>query len=122
MATAPDPALVRVFEDLLLAERRRVLRTVATTEAELAALEPHQAGSFVQETAREEAAAILGRLAAHERQALEEIELALERLRQGRYGTCEGCGEAIPFARLRARPATRYCVACQAAREAAGPT
>lgn len=47
---------------------------------------------------------------------LAELGAAQERLAAGRYGTCEGCGRAIPAERLQARPETRFCVVC-----AAGP-
>lgn len=38
---------------------------------------------------------------------------ALERLREGEYGTCEECGEAIAPARLKAMPEVATCVRCQ---------
>jgi DnaK suppressor protein len=38
---------------------------------------------------------------------------ALERLRDGEYGTCQECGEAIAPARLRAMPEVTTCVRCQ---------
>jgi len=38
---------------------------------------------------------------------------ALQRLRQGEYGTCEICEEAIAPARLRAMPEVTTCVKCQ---------
>lgn len=38
---------------------------------------------------------------------------ALERLREGEYGICEECGEAISPARLRAMPEVTTCVCCQ---------
>ncbi len=44
--------------------------------------------------------------------SLSEIEVALERLDAGTYGTCEQCGSAIAEARLEARPATVRCVDC----------
>lgn len=53
-------------------------------------------------------------------QALHElagIELALQRIREGRYGTCDACGEPIAPQRLQAAPASTLCTACQAARE-----
>jgi RNA polymerase-binding transcription factor DksA len=43
---------------------------------------------------------------------IEEIEAALTRLADGRYGTCLGCGRGIPIERLRLLPATGYCVRC----------
>ena len=44
--------------------------------------------------------------------ALEEIDEALERLRQGTFGLCEECRAHIPRPRLQALPYTRHCVAC----------
>ena len=38
---------------------------------------------------------------------------ALERLRDGSYGTCQECGEAIAPARLKAMPEVMTCVRCQ---------
>lgn len=38
---------------------------------------------------------------------------ALERLREGEYGTCEECGEPIAPARLKAMPEVTTCVRCQ---------
>ena len=38
---------------------------------------------------------------------------ALERLRDGTYGTCEECAEAIAPARLKAVPEVTTCVRCQ---------
>ena len=46
--------------------------------------------------------------------ALTDIELALERMRQGRYGRCRSCGTLIPLAVLEAIPKTTRCLTCQA--------
>jgi len=43
----------------------------------------------------------------------EQVERALERLREGAYGICEGCGRPIPEARLEYQPAATRCVECQ---------
>jgi RNA polymerase-binding protein DksA len=47
-----------------------------------------------------------------ERRTLTEIESALNRLKDGVYGTCASCGNAIPSARLEALPWARLCVPC----------
>jgi RNA polymerase-binding protein DksA len=47
------------------------------------------------------------------------VQDALERLREGRYGTCEECEEEIPLERLKAMPSTVLCVDCQRKRETA---
>lgn len=40
-------------------------------------------------------------------------QAALERLDQGRYGSCSDCGADIPLARLRLAPTALRCVACE---------
>ncbi len=48
----------------------------------------------------------------NEEQALEEIQDALRRIKEGTFGQCEECRAAIPKGRLQALPYARYCVAC----------
>ena len=49
------------------------------------------------------------------REAIEEIEDALLRIRDGGYGTCQSCGQPIAFARLEVFPRARCCTACSPA-------
>jgi len=44
---------------------------------------------------------------------LRDIKIALERIKAGTYGTCLGCGETIPQARMQALATSEYCVDCQ---------
>lgn len=46
------------------------------------------------------------------RRELEEIDAALLRIQEGRYGTCLSCGGPMGLQRLRAIPEARYCLAC----------
>jgi len=46
------------------------------------------------------------------RRELAEIDAALTRIQDGRYGTCVACGGPIGLQRLRAIPEARYCMAC----------
>ena len=53
---------------------------------------------------------------------LARTERAIAKLDEGTYGICDGCGEAIPPARLRAMPDSALCVACAASeRRVPGP-
>ena len=52
-----------------------------------------------------------------ERDKLQSIEEALERIDEGSYGICDSCESEIAPARLEAMPFTRLCVSCQAERE-----
>lgn len=56
-------------------------------------------------------------LSDRERERLQAIENALERVEDGSYGICESCESDIAPARLEALPFTRLCVSCQAERE-----
>jgi RNA polymerase-binding transcription factor DksA len=50
------------------------------------------------------------------RRELAEIEAALMRIQEGRYGTCLNCGGPMGLQRLRAIPEARFCVACSGQR------
>jgi DnaK suppressor protein len=106
--------------EVLLAERERALRQVAALEREFAGLaEAASAGGTDDEHdpegatlafERQHAAALLERA----RDRLAAIEAALERVRQGRYGRCDRCGQPIGDDRLAARPAALTCIRCAA--------
>lgn len=113
ITTAANGDLVDEFRRRLDDARREILRTVMTTDAELATLQLHQAGSPPEDVPTEVASAVLSRLEGDEKHQLDAIAEARARLAAGTYGACEGCHRPIPLARLRAIPIARYCVACQ---------
>ena len=45
------------------------------------------------------------------------VSAALLRLKEGRYGGCSDCGEAIAFDRLKVEPWALRCVSCEGRRE-----
>ncbi|HEV3295303.1 MAG TPA: TraR/DksA C4-type zinc finger protein [Streptosporangiaceae bacterium] len=60
---------------------------------------------------RQHAAALLSQAREH----LAEIDAAMRRLAEGRYGICESCGQLIGSERLAARPVTTMCINCASA-------
>ena len=54
-----------------------------------------------------------------EKEALDQIEAAIERIEDGSCGHCETCGEKIPKSRLEAIPYAALCVRCASQREEA---
>ena len=58
------------------------------------------------------------RIRGRESRLLPKIELALEKIENGTYGTCEGCGKDISVERLMARPVTTLCIQCKIDQEA----
>jgi RNA polymerase-binding protein DksA len=50
-------------------------------------------------------------------QGMRDIEAALQRVKDGEYGTCIDCGDDIAFTRLQAYPTAKRCIVCQEKRE-----
>ncbi|WMC89252.1 TraR/DksA family transcriptional regulator [Streptomyces rochei] len=58
------------------------------------------------------------KLAASARMVLADVEAALARMAEGRYGACHLCRRPIDRERLMIVPQARYCARCQQVREA----
>jgi RNA polymerase-binding protein DksA len=84
---------------------------------ELSSADQHDADLGTETFERERDLSILD----HVDSQLADVERAVERLRQGTYGTCEACGRPIDEDRLRARPAARFCIDDQAKAERGVP-
>ena len=56
---------------------------------------------------------VSSKLAEIESRELGRIERAIEKLKDGSFGSCENCNRKIPMARLNALPYTTTCVSCQ---------
>lgn len=100
-------------------QREVLFKEVADTEADLRFIEEDRESELEERAQEERMVRLLARLDERGRRSLEEIDAALRRISEGTYGRCERCGRPIPVARLRALPATRFCVEC--AHEQEGP-
>jgi len=102
----------------LRADRRRTKERLARLSAEHAGFVAASLDSNADDEHDPEGATIafersqVETLARRLQEHLAEIAAAEDRLADGSYGRCEGCGEVIPDARLEARPAARTCVTC----------
>ncbi len=109
---------IEQFRQMLLDKRREIVGNVSEIQDEalkksrldatgdLSSMPIHMADvgsdTYEQEFALE--------LMDSERKLLEEIDAALQRIEENRYGICEGTGKPIPKARLKAQPWARYCI------------
>ena len=73
---------------------------------ELSTIDNHPADLATELYEREKDIAIK----AHEVDALEKVDAALEAIENGSYGVCAKCGVDIPFERLEAVPYTLFCI------------
>jgi DnaK suppressor protein len=111
--SACETQLLQMKRDLLAQIERQ--RGEAHSRAEATA----QARDLLQEDERIAAVEMELNMALGDREIVElnEIEAAINRLTQGRYGECTDCGVGVGEARLRAFPAAARCVSCQTKRE-----
>jgi DnaK suppressor protein len=49
----------------------------------------------------------------NQKKELEEINEALKKIEEGRYGICEMCEDPIQEARLKIKPYAKYCIICR---------
>jgi|ERR1044072_61722 DnaK suppressor protein len=56
---------------------------------------------------------LLMSMSTNDRQLLDSIDAALERIEAGKYGKCVHCGQPIQEKRLEAVPWARHCLTCQ---------
>lgn len=109
------------LHDVLAAERDGAVLQIAgltrdwdaivESSAEVAVDDEHDPEGATIAFERAQVHGLLTRARAH----LADLERALERLDEGRYGVCEGCGSPIAAERLAARPAAATCIRCAAA-------
>lgn len=112
-------AKVEKFRQRLLAKRRELLNGVRGSNVK--SLE--STGEEIQDIADQASSAytkeFLLSIGDTERRMLRQVDEALYKIRQAKYGLCEGCGEMIGERRLEALPFARLCIACQEEEEQA---
>ncbi|PTL83526.1 hypothetical protein DAT35_15120 [Vitiosangium sp. GDMCC 1.1324] len=98
-----------------LLQRRSSLRGLLRHNvAEAEVLQSTREPGLVDGANEASAGAVLEQLSERERRELRDIDDALLRIEQGRFGHCARCGGAIGRHRLRAIPEARHCMACSA--------
>ncbi|MEV4833398.1 TraR/DksA C4-type zinc finger protein [Nonomuraea sp. NPDC049486] len=117
-----SPSEQAIIRDLLDADRRRTTDRIAllgrdreelvTASAQSTSDDEHDPEGTSTAFERAHVQSLLEQARTH----LAELDLAFERLRDGTYGSCESCGQPIPFERLKLLPAVKTCVKCASRR------
>ncbi len=108
------------LRQVLLKRRDALRQALAGDLSLLKELRDQQGGDvvdFALDSAQDE---ISSQLAEVESRELAQIEGALQRMRESRYGVCDGCDKPIPLARLQALPYAVSCIECQRKLEESG--
>jgi DnaK suppressor protein len=104
---------IKNLRDVLIKRRDALRKALAGDLSLLKELREQSSGDvvdFALDSAQDE---ISSQLAEVESRELGNIDIALERIREGTYGACEGCETSIPLARLQALPYATCCIDCQ---------
>ena len=120
MADLTKAELERLKAQLL--ERQRVLTDEVRSKREQAATDGNEnAAGGVGDAGDESVTRMIADLdiseAGRDLDELRDIETALGRMDDGRYGKCDECGLEIDYRRLEAQPTAIRCVPCQAQHE-----
>ena len=110
-------AFLKAARERLLEQRRQVLREMSNDLKEGREGAKDEGMDTYDLASEERDREISFILTDRERDKLNAIQEALERMDEGTYGICEGCESEIAEGRLEALPFTRLCVTCQAERE-----
>lgn len=108
------------MHQILLKRRDALRKALAGDLSLLKELRAEAAGDVVDAALDSVQDEISSQLAEVESRELARIEKALQRMREGQYGICEGCGTNIPLARLNALPYATLCIKCQREAEREG--
>ena len=109
---ARKDAILRLHKHLL-AQREALRKALNLEIADLCDIPDLATGDSVDAASDAAHHAVSSQIAELESRELAKVERALQRIRSGKYGVCEGCGKKIPLARLNALPYTTLCIACQ---------
>ncbi len=108
------------YEAILLDERKRFITELAQIKSEgLMASQKESSGDLSSasyhpadqgsDTMEKEKSVFLASSKGNE---LYEIDQALMRAKDGKFGICDSCGKEVDLARLEAMPYARYCIKC----------
>jgi DnaK suppressor protein len=99
-------------EQRLQGRRQALRRALAGDAGLLESLHESGVGDEIDAAITGEHTELRSRMASYESRELAQIELALDKIRQGSYGRCDVCERAIAPMRLKALPYATECIEC----------
>src|SRR6201993_4394025 len=108
-----DKKKLEAFRKRLETRQQELRRTVNRNQADGRSADQDTAQDIADRAASSYTKEFLFSQSNNDRQLLQMVETALQRIREGEFGECVNCGNEINAKRLEAVPWTRYCIACQ---------
>ena len=101
------------FQNKLLDRRVQIEKNLKGTASEMSGMRDLELNDEGDHAAAAAGSVIDSAILMQQRQELNEIELALDKIKQGTYGICEMCEEPIGKPRLEVKNFARYCITCR---------
>jgi DnaK suppressor protein len=108
---------VEAFRAMLKEKRDEIVRRAEQTLKEDMTLDSDDLPDEMDLASSEYLQAFTFRLRGREKNLLDKIQKALDRIDDGTFGICEECDEPITPKRLEARPETTLCIRCKEEQE-----
>src|ERR1043165_8246594 len=108
-----DKRKAKTYQDKLLQRRESLLGQVQAAEAYSRERDAEATQDPADMAANAYTKELLMSMSTNDRQLLNSIDAALDRIQEGQYGKCVNCGEPIQEKRLEAVPWARHCIRCQ---------
>ena len=101
------------FQNNLLDRRVQIEKNLTGTSLELDGMRELELNDEGDHAATSAKTIVDSAILVQQRKELNEIELALDKIKQGTYGICEMCEEPIGIPRLEVKNFARFCIACR---------
>lgn len=108
-----DKRKMRSYRDRLLDRREGLVGQVQAAELYSRERDAEATQDPADMAANAYTKELLVSMSDNDRQLLNSIDEALDRIEDGEYGKCIRCGEAVSEKRLEAVPWARHCIRCQ---------
>ena len=101
------------FEEILLTRKAQIIKNITGVTSEmnqLRELELNDEGDYASASNDNLVENAIG---SQQMAELQEIEVALGKIKSKQYGICEMCEDEIGFQRLKVKPHAKYCIVCR---------
>ena len=110
---APPVAINEAARKTILTMRQRLLADISEKPIPETLIVTTDIGDLVDQAGDERDREMSLLLTGRDKEKLQAINEALEKIREGSYGICEECGDKIGLGRVKVMPLAKYCVSCQ---------
>jgi len=116
-APAPPVDTHEPSRKAILAMREKLISEISEKPIPETLLVSTEIGDLVDQAGDERDRELSLLLTGRDKEKLQAINEALEKIREGTYGICEECGDKIGMGRLKVMPLAKFCVSCQSKME-----